>query len=85
MPTFFAYDKVYTGITGTTPVEIYFSERLYDLCIGHPTSRVSKTGDLNYKLRVISNISNLVLKYVPLNATKIVDGVTKTVFELKKV
>ena len=50
---FFAYDEVYTGITGTPPVEIYFNERLYDLCIGLPTSRVSKTGDLNYKLRVI--------------------------------
>ncbi|MFM7985453.1 MAG: phage minor capsid protein, partial [Candidatus Fonsibacter sp.] len=45
---FFAYDEVYTGITGTTPVEIYFNERLYDLCIGLPASRVSKTGDLNY-------------------------------------
>ncbi|MFM7980004.1 MAG: hypothetical protein ACKPKO_11880, partial [Candidatus Fonsibacter sp.] len=42
------------------------------------------TGDLNYKLRVINNRSNLVPKYVPLNSTKIVDGVTKTVFELKK-
>ncbi|MFM7983898.1 MAG: hypothetical protein ACKPKO_31695, partial [Candidatus Fonsibacter sp.] len=45
---------------------------------------MSKTGDLNYKLRVMNNRSNLVPKYVPLNSTKIVDGVTKTVFELKK-
>ncbi|MFM7981392.1 MAG: phage minor capsid protein, partial [Candidatus Fonsibacter sp.] len=61
-----------------------FNKRLYDLCIGLPSSRVSKTGDLNYKLRVINNRSNLVPKYVPLNSTKIVGGVTKTVFELKK-
>ncbi|MFM7990478.1 MAG: hypothetical protein ACKPKO_65285, partial [Candidatus Fonsibacter sp.] len=57
---------------------------LYDLCIGLPTTRVSKTGDFNYILRVINNLSNLVPKYAPLNSTKIVDGVTKTVFELKK-
>ncbi|MFM7989029.1 MAG: phage minor capsid protein, partial [Candidatus Fonsibacter sp.] len=80
---FFAYDEVYTGITGTPPVEIYFNERLYDLCIGLPTSRVSKTRDLNYKFRVINNQYNIPI-YVPLNSTKIVDGVTKTVFELKK-
>ncbi|MFM7979144.1 MAG: phage minor capsid protein, partial [Candidatus Fonsibacter sp.] len=82
---FFAYDEVDTRITGTTPVEIYFNERLYDLSIRLPASRVSKTGDLNYKLRVINNRSNLVPKYVPLNSTKIVDGVSNTVFELKKV
>ncbi|MFM7989353.1 MAG: hypothetical protein ACKPKO_59570, partial [Candidatus Fonsibacter sp.] len=64
---------------------LYFNERLDDLCLGLPASRVSKTGDLNYKLRVINNRSNLVPNYVPLNSTKIVDGVTKTVFfELKK-
>ncbi|MFM7989633.1 MAG: hypothetical protein ACKPKO_61000, partial [Candidatus Fonsibacter sp.] len=45
---------------------------------------MSKTRDLNYKLRVINNRSNLVPKHVPLNSTKIVDGVSKTVFELKK-
>ena len=28
---FFAYDEVYTGVTGTPPVEINFNERLYDL------------------------------------------------------
>ncbi|MFM7983994.1 MAG: hypothetical protein ACKPKO_32185, partial [Candidatus Fonsibacter sp.] len=61
---FFSYDQVYTRITGTPPVEIYFNERLYGLCIGLPTSRVSKTGDLNYKLRVMNNRSNLVPKYV---------------------
>ncbi|MFM7989492.1 MAG: hypothetical protein ACKPKO_60280, partial [Candidatus Fonsibacter sp.] len=44
---FFAYDEVYTTITGTPPDEIYLNERLYDLCIGLPSSRVSKTGDLN--------------------------------------
>ncbi|MFM7983860.1 MAG: hypothetical protein ACKPKO_31500, partial [Candidatus Fonsibacter sp.] len=76
---FFAYDEIYTGITGKPPVEIYFNERLYDLCIGLPTSRVSKTGDLNYKLRVMNNRSNLVPKYVPWNSTKKVDGVTNTV------
>ncbi|MFM7978860.1 MAG: hypothetical protein ACKPKO_06050, partial [Candidatus Fonsibacter sp.] len=59
---FFFYDEVYTGITERPPVEIYFNERLYDLCIGLPSSRVSKTGDLNYKLRVINNRSNLVPK-----------------------
>ncbi|MFM7984469.1 MAG: hypothetical protein ACKPKO_34605, partial [Candidatus Fonsibacter sp.] len=74
---FFAHDDVNKRITGTPPVEIDFNERLYDLCIGLPTSRVSKTGDLNYKFRVINNRSNLVPKYVPLNSTKIVDGVTK--------
>ena len=67
---FFSYDEVYTGIVGLPPVEIYFNERLYDMCIGLPASRVSKTGDLNYKLRVINNRSNLVPKYVPLNVPK---------------
>ncbi|MFM7983238.1 MAG: hypothetical protein ACKPKO_28350, partial [Candidatus Fonsibacter sp.] len=52
--------------------------------IGFPFSRASKTGDLNYKLRVIEHQSNLVSKYVPLNSTKIAYGVTKTAFELKK-
>ncbi|MFM7985547.1 MAG: hypothetical protein ACKPKO_40165 [Candidatus Fonsibacter sp.] len=52
------------------------------MCIGLPTSRVSKTRVLNYKLRVINNRSNLVPKYVPLKSTKKVDGVTNTVFEL---
>ncbi|MFM7986271.1 MAG: hypothetical protein ACKPKO_43855, partial [Candidatus Fonsibacter sp.] len=53
---FFAYDEVYSRIAGIPPVDIYFNERLYDLRIGLPTSRVSKTGDLNYKVRVINNI-----------------------------
>ncbi|MFM7979971.1 MAG: hypothetical protein ACKPKO_11715, partial [Candidatus Fonsibacter sp.] len=34
--------------------------------------------------RGIDNQPNLVSKYVPLNATKIVDGVTKTVFEFQQ-
>ncbi|MFM7987445.1 MAG: hypothetical protein ACKPKO_49845, partial [Candidatus Fonsibacter sp.] len=80
---FFAYDEVYTRITGIPPVEIYFNERLYDLCIGRQTSRVSKTGDLNYKLRVINHRSNLVPKCVPLNSTKMLDEITQTAFELR--
>ncbi|MFM7989634.1 MAG: hypothetical protein ACKPKO_61005 [Candidatus Fonsibacter sp.] len=59
---FFSYDEVYTRITGIPPVEVYFKERLYDLCVGLPTSRVPKTGDLHYKLRVIIIRSNLVPK-----------------------
>ena len=80
---FFAYDEVDARITGIPPVEIYFNERLYDLCIGLPTSHVSITGDLNNKLRVKNNRSNLVPKYVQLNSTKIVYVVTKPVFELQ--
>ena len=45
---------------------------------------MSNTGVLNYKLRVINDRSNLVQNYVPLNVTKKVEGVTKTVLELKK-
>ena len=45
---------------------------------------MSNTGVLNYKLRVINDRSNLVQNYVPLNVTKKVERVTKTVLELKK-
>ncbi|MFM7978678.1 MAG: hypothetical protein ACKPKO_05130, partial [Candidatus Fonsibacter sp.] len=60
----FCYNEVYTRIAGIPPTEIYSNERLYDLRIGLPFSRASNTGDLNYRVRVINNRSNLVPKYV---------------------
>ena len=45
-------------------VKIYFNERLYDLFVGVPFEFVSDTGELNYRLRVVYNFSNLVPKTV---------------------
>ncbi len=67
---FFSYDEVYTTIVCIPPVEIYFNERLYDLCIVLPTSCVSKTGNLNYNIRVVNNLYNLVPEFVPLKSYK---------------
>ena len=82
---FYNYDIAYSEITNTEIIEIYFNERLYDLCLGLPFKRVSKTGDLSYKLIVSNNRTNLVPKYVPMNISSIVEGVTIiTGFELRK-
>ena len=82
---FYNYDIAYSEITNTEIIEIYFNERLYDLCLGLPFKRVSKTGDLSYKLIVSNNRTNLVPKYVPMNISSIVEGVTIiTGFELNK-
>ena len=45
-------------------IYIYFNKRLYDLLIGLPYEYVSKTGDLNDRLKVVYNNSNLAPKRV---------------------
>ena len=58
------YDEVYTALSNVNSVKIYFNERLYDLFVGMPYEFVSITGELNYRLNVIYNNSNLVSKTV---------------------
>ena len=58
------YDEVYTTLSTENLVKIYFNERLYDLFVGVPFEFVSDTGELNYRLRVVYNFSNLVPKTV---------------------
>ena len=58
------YDEVYTELSSVNSVKIYFNERLYDLFVGVPYEFVSNTGDLNYRLKVLYNNSNLISKTV---------------------
>ena len=61
----FFFDEVGAKVTdGKSFVEIYFNERLYDLFAGLPYEYVSVTGELNYRLRVMYNQSNLVTRNV---------------------
>ncbi|MFM7978548.1 MAG: hypothetical protein ACKPKO_04465 [Candidatus Fonsibacter sp.] len=45
-------------------MKIYLNERLYDLFVGVPYQFVSNTGEMNYRLKVICNNSNLIYKTV---------------------
>ena len=58
------YDETWAKASLIDVVHIYFNERLYDLFIGLPYEYVSITGELNYRLRVMYNNSNLVPKNV---------------------
>ena len=58
------YDETWAKASLIDGVQIYFNERLYDLFIGLPYEYVSITGELNYRLRVMYNNSNLVPKNV---------------------
>jgi len=58
------YDETWAALTGVPTIRIYFNERLYDLLIGLPFEHVAETGELNYRLRVLYNNSNLVPKNV---------------------
>ncbi|MFM7978547.1 MAG: hypothetical protein ACKPKO_04460, partial [Candidatus Fonsibacter sp.] len=58
------YDKVYTQLSNKNAVQIYLNERLYDLFVGVPYQFVSNTGEMNYRLQVIYNNSNLISKTV---------------------
>jgi hypothetical protein len=58
------YDEVYTALSNVNSVRIYLNERLYDLFAGIPYEFASETGELNYRLKVIYNNSNLVSKTV---------------------
>ena len=58
------YDETWAKASNLLEVQIYFNERLYDLFIGLPYEYVSITGELNYRLRVMYNNSNLVPKNV---------------------
>jgi len=58
------YDEVYTELSSVNSVKIYFNGRLYDLFVGVPYEFVSNTGDLNYRLKVLYNNSNLISKTV---------------------
>ncbi len=44
--------------------QIYLNKRLYDLFVGVPYQFVSNTGEMNYRLKVIYNNSNLISKTV---------------------
>ncbi len=58
------YDEVYAKLSNLNYIKIYFNERLYDLFVGVPYEFVSNTGELNYRLKVVYNNSNLVPKTV---------------------
>ena len=58
------YDDTWVALSGIQAIKIYFNERLYDLLIGLPFEHVAETGELNYRLRVLYNNSNLVPKNV---------------------
>ena len=45
-------------------VSAYFNTRLYDLFVGIPYELESNTRELNYRLKVVYNNSNLVYKNV---------------------
>jgi hypothetical protein len=60
----FFYDEVYTRLSSVKRVSVYFNTRLYDLFVGIPYELESNTGELNYRLKVIYNNSNLVSKNV---------------------
>jgi hypothetical protein len=60
----FFYDEAYTRLSSVNRVSIYFNTRLYDLLVGIPYELESNTGELNYRLKVIYNNSNLVSKNV---------------------
>ena len=51
-------------MSSANSVNIYLNERLYDLFVGVPYEFVSITGELNYRLKVIYDKSNLVSKTV---------------------
>ena len=58
------YDETWAKASNMVELQIYFNERLYDLFIGLPYEYVSITRELNYRLRVMYNNSNLVPKNV---------------------
>jgi hypothetical protein len=54
------YDETWAALSGVQTIKIYFNERLYDLLVRLPFEHVSETGELNYRLKVVYNNSNLV-------------------------
>ena len=58
------YGDTWAALSGVPAIQIYLNEGLYDLLIGLPFEHVSETGELNYRLRVVYNNSNLVPKSV---------------------
>ena len=63
------FDEVATTLQGIYNVQIYFNERLYDLFVGLPYELVPTEGELNYRLRVMYNNSNLVPRNVLVEGT----------------
>ena len=74
----YPYDKVYTGMVGIPPVEIYFNERLYNLFVGLPYTYMTTHGDLNYKLKVVSSRSGLFQKSITDTVETIIEGVNQS-------
>ena len=57
-------DEAWGALSGVQTIVIQCNERLYDLLIGLPYEHVSETGELNCRLNVVYNNSNLVPKSV---------------------
>ena len=58
------YDETWAEASHIDGIEIYLNEQLYDLLISLPYEYVSITRELNYRLRVVYNNSNLVPKNI---------------------
>ncbi|MFM7988912.1 MAG: hypothetical protein ACKPKO_57330, partial [Candidatus Fonsibacter sp.] len=65
----FFFDEVGATANDLYNVQIYFNERLYDLCVGLPYEHVSYDGELNYKRMVICIKNNIVPKQVVIPGT----------------
>ena len=63
----------------SSPMEVYFNDRLYRLFTGLPAHYVSSTGNMNYKIRMDYTIANQTV--IKLDHTRVVNGtsnLTKT-------